>query len=229
MNPWLVFSLLLLGIWFIIFLVAKGLRKKMFIVSLITMPFGLTELLFVPAYWNPPSLFDLSAKTGFDIESLIFSFAVGGIGAVLYDFLFKNYEKKIGKKEMQSSRHKFHLAAIFSPLTIFLLLEMFTELNPIYLASISMFVGGIAIILCRPSLKNKIFVGGILFSTLYFLFFLFITLIYPNIVEEVWNLEAISGILMLGVPLEEFIFAFTFGMMWSGIYEHIFWRKSRKI
>lgn len=201
----------------------------MFIVSLITMPFGLTEPLFVPEYWNPPSLFNLAANTGFDIESLIFTFAIGGIGAVLYDFLFKNYKKKMSKAEMHSRKHKFHLAAIFSPFIVFLLLGALTELNPIYLASISMFVGGIAIILCRHDLKNKIFIGGVLFLTLYFLFFLFFNLAYPNIVKEVWNLRAISGILILGVPLEELIFAFTFGMMWSGVYEHISWRKSQKI
>ena len=57
--------------------------------SLITMPFGLTEPLFVPEYWMPPSLFHLAERTGFDIESLIFSFAIGGIGTVLYNLIFK--------------------------------------------------------------------------------------------------------------------------------------------
>lgn len=38
---------------------------------------GFTEPLFVPAYWNPPTLFDLAQRTGFDIESLIFTFAIG--------------------------------------------------------------------------------------------------------------------------------------------------------
>lgn len=37
--------------------------------------FGLTEPLFVPKYWNPPSLFDLAQRTGFGIKSLIFCFA----------------------------------------------------------------------------------------------------------------------------------------------------------
>lgn len=43
-----------------------------------TTPFGLTEPLFVPNYWSPPSLFDLARSTGFDIESFIFSFGIGG-------------------------------------------------------------------------------------------------------------------------------------------------------
>ena len=52
--------------------------------SVPTAAFGLTEPLFVPAYWNPPSLFDVAQRTGFDIESLIFCFAISGIGAAGY-------------------------------------------------------------------------------------------------------------------------------------------------
>jgi hypothetical protein len=89
MYEWLVFSLIWLGIWLAIFLVRPFVRREMFWVSLLTMPFGLAQPLFVPKYWNPPSLFNLAAKTGFDVESLIFSFAVGGIVAVLYEAIFK--------------------------------------------------------------------------------------------------------------------------------------------
>jgi len=30
------------------------------------------------------------------------------------------------------------------------------------------------------------------------------------------------------VPLEELMFAFTFGMMWSSIYEHVLWYRLEK-
>lgn len=56
----------------------------MWTVSLATAPFGLTEPLFVPEYWNPPTLFDLAQRTGFDLESLIFCFGIGGVSSVLY-------------------------------------------------------------------------------------------------------------------------------------------------
>lgn len=225
MNPWLVFSLILLGIWLLLFIFRKGLRREMFLVSLFTMPFGLTEPLFVPEYWNPPSLFNLAANTGFDIESLIFTFSIGGIGSVLYEAFFKIKHKKFRKHEMHSKRHKFHLFALFSPLIIFLLLEIFTKLNPIYSTSIAMFVGGILAILCRPDLKKKVFISGILFLLLYFVFFLSFNLIYPDFVKEVWNLDVLTNILVFGIPIEELIFAFTFGMIWSSVYEHINWYK----
>ena len=64
LNPWLTFSLIFFIIWVFIWLIKPKLRKEMFWVSLFTMPFGLTEPLFVPLYWRPPSLFDLASKTG---------------------------------------------------------------------------------------------------------------------------------------------------------------------
>jgi len=43
--------------------------------------------------------------------------------------------------------------------------------------------------------------------------------------EKVWNLKAISGILILSIPIEELLFALSFGFIWSNIYEHITRRK----
>ncbi len=48
--------------------------------SFATALLGLTEPIYVPRYWTPPSLFELAQRTGFDIESLIFAFAIRGIG-----------------------------------------------------------------------------------------------------------------------------------------------------
>ncbi len=60
-------------------------RRVMWRTSVVTAVLGLTEPMCVPSYWNPPSLFELAQRTGCDIERLIFAFAIGGIGAVLYN------------------------------------------------------------------------------------------------------------------------------------------------
>lgn len=226
MNPWLVFALGFVAVWLAVFLLKPASRREMLRVSLWTMPFGLTEPLFVPEYWNPPSLFNLAQRTGFDIESLIFCFAVGGIAAVLYEALFPIQHQRMRKHSERT--HRFHLLSVFAPVPIFLLLWFLTGINPIYTASIAMLGGGIATVLCRPDLMKKVAVGGLLFLGLYFLFFLLFTLAYPGIVQQVWNLGAISGILLLGVPLEELLFAFTFGTLWAGLYEHLLWYRIGK-
>ena len=222
---WFIWSLIILALWAVIYLFKKDSRKEMLKMSLITLPFGLTEPLSVPEYWMPPSLFDLAAKTRFDIESLIFSFAIGGIGVVLYNLIFKQTFQEITHTERNHRRHRLHIYILFVPAIVFLILALFTSLNHIYCGTIAMFLGGLATLYCRPDLKRKIWVGGILFTVLYFIYFGSILPFYPQYVELYWNLDSLTHILVLGIPFEELLFAFTFGMYWSGLYEHIYWRK----
>ncbi|MCM4158477.1 hypothetical protein FHG64_12915 [Antarcticibacterium flavum] len=224
-NVWFIWSLIILALWAITYLSKKGHRKEMLKMSLITMPFGLTEPLFVPEYWFPPSLFDLAKKTGFDIESLIFSFAIGGIGTVLYNLIFKKNLAEIPQGERSHSMHRLHIYILFVPVIVFVLLAFFTPLNHIYCGTIALFSGGLATLYCRPDLKGKIWVGGFLFTLLYVIYFGSILLFYPQYVELYWNLENLTHILVLGIPVEELLFAFTFGMYWSGLFEHFYWRK----
>ena len=228
-NVWFIWTLIILALWAVIYLSKKENRKAMLQMSLITMPFGLTEPLFVPEYWMPPSLFELAEKTGFDIESLIFSFAIGGIGTVLYNLIFKRGLSEISHIERNHKRHRLHNYILFTPVVIFILLALFTSLNHIYCGIIALFIGGLATLYCRPDLKGKIWVGGILFTVLYFIYFGSILPFYPQYVELYWNLDNLTHILVLGIPIEELLFAFTFGMYWSGLYEHLYWRKLIKL
>lgn len=110
---------------------------------------------------------------------------------------------------------------------VFPVLFFATNWNAIYVGTASMFIAGLAALWCRPDLKKKIWVSGAMFTVFYFVYFFFLELFSPGYVERVWNLPAISGVLLLGVPLEELLFAFTFGMLWSSYYEHINWLKVR--
>lgn len=222
---WLIWSLLILAIWLVVLFLNKRLRKEMLWASIGTAPLGLTEPLFVPSYWNPPSLFNLAQRTGFDIESIIFSFSVGGLAAVLYESIFKVRHTVMTKEERHHRRHRLHLLALSSPIVIFIILATATNWNHIYCTIVAMFFGGIAALLCRPDLKKKIWIGGLLFLGLYFIIFLNLVIVFPSYVRNVWNLSHISGILILGIPLEELLFAFTLGMLWSSFYEHIYWYK----
>lgn len=198
-------------------------------VSLWTMLFGLTEPLFVPDYWNPPTLFSLAQRTGFDIESLIFSFATGGIATILYQVIYRVEPEHLLPNKRSNSRHRIHLYILFSPFIIFLLLSTLTSLNHMYCSIIAMLIGAISTLYCRPDLKVKIWVGGGLFFVLYFIFFELLNVLYSGYVSAVWNFKNISGSLIFGVPIEELLFGFTFGMFWSSIYEHLLWYKIKHL
>lgn len=221
-HVWLVWSGAFLLPWLAIYVAFPSHRKIMRWASLLTAPLGLTEPLFVPAYWNPPSLFDLARTTGFDIESVIFSFGIGGIGAVLYDSLTGRKLANVGAAERFSGRHRLHILALVTPFVSFSILYWFAW-NPIYPAVIALVMGAVAAGLCRPDLGGKIWIGSLLFAGFYGVFLLGVEWTAPGYIERVWNLPALSGFTISGVPVEELLFAASFGAYWSSVYDHLTW------
>lgn len=134
---WFVWSSAFLVPWVIAYIAFSAHRRAMIWASLFTAPFGLTEPLFVPEYWSPPSLFDLALRTGFDVESLIFTFAIGGIGAVLYNLITQQRLSPTSAEEMTHPRHRFHMWALAAPFLVFPVLY-FLPWNPIYPAIVAM-------------------------------------------------------------------------------------------
>lgn len=227
MYEYLTGSLILLGIWVVVYSRLKeGSKNEMRWASLITTPLALLEPVFVPEYWNPPTLFDLARTTGFDIESFIFCFAVGGLAAVLYEAVFPSEHVRIPKVKRRT--HKYHLWALLSGPLVFGSIYFTTDINPIYSASMGMLAGALGAVWCRRDLTRKILFGGASFLTLYFFFFIFFVWMFPDYVESVWNLSKLTGILMFQIPIEELLYALTQGMYWSSLYEHIFWFRLRR-
>lgn len=219
---WLLWSSAFLVPWLALFLTAGSFRREMFGVSALTSLFGLTEPLFVPEYWNPPSLFDLAQRTGFDIESLIFCFAIGGIGAAAYNVLARRELRPLPHSERHARRHRFHRLALAAPFLAFPPLYLLPW-NPIYPVLAALAIGGAANVLCRPDLVRGTLLGGALFAALYAVFMVLLIVSTPGYVEQVWNLSALSGIRPGGIPLEELGFGFAFGVYWTGLYEHFTW------
>ena len=215
---WLIWSIAFLLVFLLIYAMQPQHRATMMRTGLGTAPFGLTEPLFVPAYWSPPSLFDLAQRTGFDIESIIFAFSIGGIGAVLYNLVTRQASLPV----VPAGRHRFHRLALALPALIFLILA-FAGWNPIYPALIAMAAGAGAAVLCRPDLAAKTLAGGLLFLGFYAIFMLGLVLGAPGYIEQVWNLPALSGLGIAGIPLEELMFGFAFGLYWANVYEHLSW------
>lgn len=89
-----------------------------------------------------------------------------------------------------------------------------------------MMLGAIASVLCRPDLKANTLIGGALFLGIYTIFLLGMKWLAPGYIEQVWNLRVLSGVIIYGLPLEELLFGFSFGLVWTGIYEHFTWKRS---
>ena len=221
---WLIWSVGFLCPWAVLYVAVPEHRMVMWKSSLFMAPFGLTEPLFVPEYWNPPSLFDLAQRTGFDVESILFSFAIGGIDAVLYNLVMRRRLVPIPAHERHDLRHRFHRLAVALPFVLFPVLY-FLPWNPIYAGIAAMFAGGVAAVLCRPDLLPNTVVGGVLFLVFYTIFLIGLESSAPGYIAQVWNLPALSGVTPYGLPLEELLFGFGFGLFWTGLYEHFTWKR----
>jgi len=220
---WFAWSTIFLLPWLGFLLWVPRYRPEMLWSSVLTAPFGLTEPLFVPRYWNPPSLFDFAQRTGFDLESLIFCFAIGGVGAVLYNVLTHQDLEPISSRQRHLGRHQHHRIAIVAPVVAFPILYLLPW-NPIYPAIFAMALGGAATVACRPDLLWNTLIGGALFAAYYAVFMLLLEWMAPGYIERVWNLADLSGVMIVGIPLEELLFGFAFGTYGSGIYEHLAWK-----
>lgn len=222
---WLVWASAFLVPWAFLYVRQRALRKEMLVVSGATSLLGLTEPLFVPEYWNPPSVFDLAARTGFDLESLLFCFAIGGIGFVGYKALAGMTVSPMPATERHGRWHRFHWLALAAPFLAFLPLYSLPW-NPIYPGIAALAIGGITNVWCRPDLARGTLAGGTLFLGLYALFMGLLLAFAPGYIDAVWNLADLSGVVLAGIPVEELGFGFAFGMYWAGLYEHFTWRRA---
>ncbi len=219
---WLLWSSAFLVPWGLVYWRFPAQRRAMLWASLFTMPFGLSEPIFVPEYWMPPSLFDLAETTGFDIESLIFCFGIGGIGSVSYNLISQKVPQAVAA--CTRHQHRYHYAALSTPFVVFMVLYFFPW-NPIYPAIIAMFAGAWATLMCRPDLKRKTWIGGLLFLVYYAIFLAGLEWSAPGYIDRVWNMDVLTGMTIWFMPIEELLFAIGFGMYWSGVYEHFTWKK----
>ena len=144
---------------------------------------------------------------------------------MLYNVVTGQHLVPMSTAERRERVHRFHRIALLAPFVAFVPLYLFPW-NPIYPAVASLVIGAVAAVLCRPDLKAKTLVGGILFLVFYAVFMLILRSSAPGYIERVWNLPALSGALVYGIPLEELLFGFTFGLYWTGVYEHLTWNRS---
>ena len=59
------------------------------VMALVSIPFGFTESLFYPDYWEPVFLWDLADKIGFGLEDILFVAGLGALTSTIYAVVFR--------------------------------------------------------------------------------------------------------------------------------------------
>lgn len=212
---YLVGALLFDAAWLACYLIGKRYRPQIIWGTVTTTPLALTSFLFVPQYWTPPSLFDLDAHIRVGIEDFLWAGAVGGIASVVGEIVLKE-RLAAHRKE----RRKKHYAPFIVMLAVFLILWRLYPNKNIYSTAIAFAACAVVVAFLRSDLIPTMFVGAAVFTVLYLLLFVYFLALYPDFIERYYNLSNISGIRLLGVPIEELMFAATGGAVWSVAYEY---------
>ncbi|HEX8817028.1 MAG TPA: lycopene cyclase domain-containing protein [Terriglobales bacterium] len=203
--------------WVICFILAHNYRREMRWGTLIASPMALTSVLFVPQYWTPPSLFNLDQHIRVGIEDFLWAAAVGGIAAVVGEIFLR---EKLAV--LRKTRHKRHYAPFALLVVVFMALELRHPGKTMINTIVSFAVGAVVLAYLRRNLIPLMLVGAVTFTLLYFALFLCVLALYPEFVTRFYNLPNLIGIYVLGVPIEELLFAGTGGAIWSVAYEYYY-------
>jgi len=199
-------------IWIFLFLKRKDLRKEMLLMSILVGFLGPFSEIWYMDYWRPEYTFSVLPA----FEDYLFAFFIGGISAVIYGAFF-------GKKLVKSKGAPDWLIALLIIIVIstLIFLNNFLKINSIYASFISFLIVTAVIWWNRRDLIRNSILSGLFLAAISFIFYSVFLLFYPGVIEKWWLLNNISGVIILGMPIEEPIWFFFWGMMCGPLYE--FW------
>jgi hypothetical protein len=212
--------ILALIVWIIFFIIRKDTRKEMLILSLIFgIPGPLAAYVHLNDLWRPITL----TGNPIGIEDFLFGFTMGGIAGVIYEVILN--------KKVKSKNKKSDIKLILIPVSLMFIIyfgfSLLLNLNT-FISSISAFVISTIIIWIKRKdlIKDSLF-SGLLFMLFAFIGYQILNVISPGFFEIFWQFKNIGKTILLNIPLEEYIWFFTFGCFFGPLYEY--WKKGKLI
>lgn len=201
-------------LWLLFFIKRPDLRHKMIVFGLMGAIAGpISEIFYLKDYWHPL----LVTGTAIGIEDVLFGFFAGGIGSVLYEELFAKHFSKRHKRTEHWIFFVFPLCAM----SLFAFNHLFPmyHINSIYASAVAFLVTTLVVLYLRKDLLVDALASGIIAGLIFFFGYLLLLAVFPQIFEKMWLLRNISGITVSRIPMEELLWAFTYGLMIGPLYE----------
>lgn len=206
-------------VWIILFVVRKDLRQEMLIMSLLAAPLGpVGDFFYQRDYYFLPVL----NGQYWWMFSLACGFVYGGVAAVLYEtFLKEHHRIQRGARKKLGKHYWWFWAASLGGGFVMYLGTFILHINSMYVSLFVMFFGASWMGYQRRDLLLEALGSGFAFMTITATFYLVFQQIFPGVFESQWNTGELSGLFVMGIPLEEYAWAFMWGFIAGPAYEYV--------
>ncbi|MES2023284.1 MAG: lycopene cyclase domain-containing protein [Patescibacteria group bacterium] len=205
-------------VWLILYFHRKDLRQEMIFMG-VMIAIGaifLEAFVWTKDWWQPKTI----TGTVVGIEDALLGFLLGGIIASVYEEIFKDKLVRIrGKKKDHHVKH----FVIVVLLSIFIGNFTFFYLNmhSYYASLLSMLIPTLVIYFYRKDLIILSLATGVIITLISIPVYCISFFLDPTAINY-WFYQNISGIMPLGIPIEDLVWFFVTGMFLAPLYE--FWK-----
>ena len=203
--------LFILGLTFFLFFPKQ--RRTMLVSAALASPYAFLSLLFVPEYWEPVRIANLTPC----LEDILFSFASGALAWPIAMLPIRN---RIVLDFHITRVLRRYIVTTLSGLCLLVLCRT-CGLDIMTSANLSMAILGILLLLQRVELWPIPITGAIGFGILYALLIGCIFAIWPDFLLQ-WNTVNLWGIRIVGVPLGEITWSLGYGAVWPLMMAYMF-------
>jgi hypothetical protein len=202
--PYLIGSFGLLAFFAVAFVLRPEHRRLALISASVSAPYSLLAVVFVPTYWDPVQLF----RFGMGPEDLVFSFANGGLVWILAAAYYSASPRvRIGGFVVRCA------GATTAFLLVWLAFGRVTGLPIMWAALLAGVVLWVFLVTRDVAALATSLNAAAIFAIGYTLWAAAIIHANPEFAGS-WTAEALIGLEFLGVPIEETLWAVTFGAVW---------------
>lgn len=191
-----------------------ALRHEMLISGIVVAIIGvLSERTFFSDYWNPPLILKFGNFGG--IEDIMFGFAAGGIGAVIFNVIFST--RLIANRK---PRHLIIPSVFISEYVSIFVLHGMLGINSIYASAVGFCIPAMGMLIVRRDLLwDAVYSAAVTGFILVVAEGVLLALTGGEYLERFYLLHGEAPVLFGIFPVTEFLWGLSFGALIGPVYE----------
>jgi hypothetical protein len=209
---YLVGSLLFVPVWLLLFWRLPGARREMLVMSALFVCIGvpMEALLYTRDWWHPMTI----TGTRVGVEDFIYSIGNGGYMAALYLALTRSAYQRTAAPSLW-----LRLLPVICLVALPLSLVYAFGVHSFVATSVGSLLALAIVLGARPDLVRVAIVTGAVGTLLAIPVYLAMEAIFPGSIAATWDLPHLSGLLPLGIPIEDLLWYLYTCALWGTYYK----------